>query len=486
MAELAKRELARRHLADFVLYTYPGYLMGWVHRELCDALEWFYAETIAKRSPRLLVTMPPRHGKSELVSRRFPAWVFGRNPDLQIIAASYSSDLAKRMNRDTQRIIDSVLYRNVFPKTSLSGKNIATSAHGAFLRNSEMFEIVNAKGSYRGAGVGNAITGMGCNALLIDDPLKDRRDASSETVRNNVWDWYASTAYTRLSPGGGVMLTQTRWHEDDLAGRLLDAAKNDGDQWRVINFPAIAEENELHRMVGDPLHPDRYPLDALRSIERTIGSYEWSSLYQQHPSADGGNIVKRAWIKYYLQNERPTSFERMLQSWDFTFKNTDGSDYVVGTVWGKSGADYYLLDLVRDRMDFVESIQALRDMSAKWPMATEKIVEDKANGPAIISAIRREISGVIAVTPTDSKDGRLRSTTPLFEAGNVYFPDPSYCLWSGAAVDELVSFPTAKHDDQVDSISQALNRFMKSTATPETFTQINSIFRANQRVFPNR
>jgi predicted phage terminase large subunit-like protein len=461
--ELARRELSRRKLSQFILYTYPGYKMGCVHQEICTALEWFISEVIDQRSPRLMLTMPPRHGKSQIVSRHFPAWVFGRIPDMQIIAASYSSDLAKRMNRDVQRIIDTPRYRNVFPKVGLNGKNIVSNTQGTYLRNSDLFEIVNYKGSYRGAGVGNAITGMGCDILNIDDPLKDRKDASSKAVRDSVWDWYASTAYTRLSPGGGVLVTQTRWHEDDLAGRLLQAEKEGGDKWRVINFPAIADQDEEHRKAGEALHPERYPLESLRRIEKTIGSYEWTALYQQSPKADGGNIFKSEWIQYYYPKDLPKRFDKLLQSWDLTFKDTDGSDFVVGSVWGRCGGDFYLLDLVRERMGFTRSVQAIKDMTAKHPKAIAKLVEDKANGPAVMDTLRRGIPGLKPVEPDGSKVARAHAVTPIWESHNVFIPHPSVFPWVQGYIDELTAFPNAKHDDQVDSTTQALRELMSST-----------------------
>lgn len=202
-----------------------------------------------------MVFMPPRHGKSELVSRYFPAWAFGNHPDLSMIASSYADDLISRMNRDVQRIIDSPGYRRVFQEIGINAKNIRTTAQGNYLRNSDIFEIVGHKGAYRSAGVGAGITGMGADILNIDDPVKDAKEANSETVRKSVWEWYTSTAYTRLSPGGGVLLTMTRWHVDDLAGRLLEAMKKgEGDRWEIINFPAIAITDELNRRSGEALH----------------------------------------------------------------------------------------------------------------------------------------------------------------------------------------------------------------------------------------
>lgn len=589
--ELQKRH-ARQYLADFTLYTYPTYLMGWFHREVCEALDKFLADVLAKKSPRLILTAPPRHGKSELVSRRFPAFAFGRCPDLQIIATSYGADLAQRFNRDVQRIIDDDTYRTLFPETTLNGRNVRTDSRNAFIRTSDLFEIVNHKGAYRSCGVGGGITGTGADILIIDDPIKDRAEANSPTVRANVYDWYTSTAYTRLSPGGGVIVMNTRWHpikDDtpvlttsgwkqhgdlqvgdqvfglegkpvavtkvwppvmctakavtrtetivcgdthlwpvkssigdnyanqqtselikaggayilphergvtfayaepeecgwgrcittsapdgiylvgktlmpthncfDLAGQLIDKMNaEDGDKWQVINYPAIAEHDEPHRKAGEPLHADRYPLEALERIRAAVGERDWAALYQQHPVPDGGGLFKEQWIQYYRQADLPSKFDKLVTSWDMTFKDGAGSDYVVGQVWGRAGAKFYLLDQVRGQMDFVKTKAAFVSLAEKWPHAVRKLVEDKANGPAIISELRDKVAGIIPITPKESKEARAYAVSTLWEAHNVYIPDPQETKWVGRDfVPELLSFPAGAHDDQVDAMTQALS-----------------------------
>jgi predicted phage terminase large subunit-like protein len=460
LRELARRELARRHLSAFVTFTMPGYLMGWVHKEICRELDAFLAAVIAKKSPRLMLTMPPRTGKSELATRRFPAYAFGRCPDLTAISTSYSADLSSRMNRDVQRIIGGEAYRLLFPDVGLSGKNIRTVAGGGYLRNSDIFEIVGHGGSYRSAGVGGGITGMGGDILIIDDPHKDRAEADSATIREKVWDWYTSTLYTRLAPGGGILLIQTRWHMDDLAGRLLEAERaGDGDAWRVVNFPAIAEADEPHRKAGEALHPERYPLEQLLAIRAALGSRDWEALYQQKPTPDGGAVFRKEWLHYYLPKDLPDNFEKMLISWDMTFKDGDDNDFVVGQVWGRAGGRFFLLDQVRGRMDFVATLAAFLSLTGKWPRAMEKLVEDKANGPAVISSLKARVSGIIPINPDGSKTARAHAVTPLFEAGNVFIPHPQTCAWASDYVSELLQFPAAAHDDQVDATTQALRRF---------------------------
>lgn len=438
---------ARKGLSYFTLHTKPDYLMGWVHREICDALDKFLDDVRAKRSPRLIITMPPRSGKSELVSRRFPAFALGRNPELQIIATSYSSDLSQRFNRDVQRVIDDEKYFDLFPNTRLSNSRVRTDSRGSYIRTSDLFEIVGHAGAYRSCGVGGGITGQGADILIIDDPIKDRAQAGSKTIRDSIWDWYTSTAYTRLSPGGGVIVMATRWHTDDLIGRLIQRM-GEGDTFRIVNYPAIAEHDELHRKAGEALHPERYPLSTLLQIQKTIGSRDWEALYQQHPVPDGGALFKLEWFRRWTATSLPPEFDHTLMSWDMTFKDSKNSDYVVGQVWGKKGPNFYLLDQVRGQWDFVKTKEMVRVLAHKWPRVVRKLVEDKANGSAVISELKSTVSGFVPITPTESKEARASSVTPYFEAGNVFIPEDSAAPWVPHYVSELLEFPAGSHDDQ--------------------------------------
>jgi predicted phage terminase large subunit-like protein len=478
IAHQARIELARRHFDEFVITLMPDYRMGWFLQDLCRNLESFLDDAVAGHSPRLMISAPPRHGKSELASRKFPAWAFGRYPDISIISASYSADLASRMNRDVQRNIDNDIYRDIFPETYLNAANVKTMA-GHYLRNSDIFEIVKHKGSYRSAGVGGGITGMGGKILIIDDPVKDRAEADSPTVRQNVYDWYTSTLRTRLDAGGGILLIMTRWHEDDLAGRLLSlAAENPkAEQWKLVKYPAIATADEPFRKTGEPLHPDRYSMEELNSIRQGLPLRDWEALYQQTPAPDEGNVFRREWIRYYDQSSCPKRFERTVQSWDLSFKDTDGSDFVVGQVWGEFGGNLYLLDQRRGRMDFTESVAAIRTMSAKYPKAYAKLVEDKANGPAVINHLKNEISGLIPIEPTGSKQARAYAASPAFQAGNVFIPHPLSVSWVAAYEHELLSFPAGANDDQVDATSQAINYLKHRRPIKITDTAANAFKR---------
>lgn len=438
---------ARKGLSYFTLHTKPDYLLGWVHKEICDELDRFLQDVADKKSPRLIITMPPRSGKSELVSRRFPAFALGRNPDLQIIATSYSSDLSQRFNRDVQRVIDDEKYFDLFPNTRLSNSRVRTDSRGSYIRTSDLFEIVGHAGAYRSCGVGGGITGQGADILIIDDPIKDRAQAGSKTIRDSIWDWYTSTAYTRLSPGGGVIVMATRWHTDDLIGRLIQRM-GEGDTFRIVNYPAIAEHDELHRKAGEALHPERYPLSTLLQIQKTIGSRDWEALYQQHPVPDGGALFKLEWFRRWTASNLPPEFDHTLMSWDMTFKDSKNSDYVVGQVWGKKGPNFYLLDQVRGQWDFVKTKEMVRVLAQKWPRVVRKLVEDKANGSAVISELKSTVSGFVPITPTESKEARASSVTPYFEAGNVFIPEDTEAPWVPHYVSELLEFPAGSHDDQ--------------------------------------
>ena len=462
---------ARKGLSYFTLHTKPDYLLGWVHKEICDELDRFLQDVADKKSPRLIITMPPRSGKSELVSRRFPAFALGRNPELQIIATSYSSDLSQRFNRDVQRVIDDEKYFDLFPNTRLSNSRVRTDSQGSYIRTSDLFEIVGHAGAYRSCGVGGGITGQGADILIIDDPIKDRAQASSKTIRESIWDWYTSTAYTRLSPGGGVIVMATRWHTDDLIGRLIQRL-GEGDTFRIVNYPAIAEHDELHRKAGEALHPERYPLSTLLQIQKTIGSRDWEALYQQHPVPDGGALFKLEWFRRWTASSLPPEFDHTLMSWDMTFKDSKKSDYVVGQVWGKKGPNFYLLDQVRGQWDFVKTKEMVRVLAQKWPRVVRKLVEDKANGSAVISELKSTVSGFVPITPTESKEARASSVTPYFEAGNVFIPEDCAAPWVPHYVSELLEFPAGSHDDQVDSTTQALNYFRNGSGVILTREQM--------------
>lgn len=332
------------------------------------------------------------------------------------------------------------------------------------------WQLEGHRGGVYSVGIGGALTGRPVDLLLVDDPLKGRKEADSPTYRDACKDFYTDTARTRLAPAAPIVIIQTRWHEDDLSGWLL--AGESGPEWRYINVPAQAETDDdpLGRAPGEYLISARGRTAAdWQATRRDVGSRTWAALYQGAPAPAEGGLFKRQHWRWYTApkwERRPDgtmyvhSADEIIQSWDMTFKDTKASDFVVGQVWARYGADVYLLDQVRDRMDFPATTQAVKALSQKWPQSHAKLVEDKANGPAIIAQLQAVVPGLIPVTPKDSKYARASSVAPFVEAGNVHLPDPSLAPWVGDYVIEHTSFPNAAHDDQVDTTSQALNRLL--------------------------
>lgn len=459
----AQQELAKRKLKYFIDYTYPTYQKGWFTELVCDEIDNFLTDVIAKKSPRLMLFAPPRHGKSEIVSRRFPAYALGKHPDLSFIATSYASDLSTKNNRDVQRILDDVLFTEIFPSIRLNGKNIRTVSQSQWLRNADIFEIVNHKGVYRSAGVGGGITGMGGDILIVDDPIKDAEQANSPVYREKVWDWFTSTLYTRSAFGGGILIILTRWHEDDLAGKLLEAKrKGEGDDWKVVNFPAIADFDEKYRKAGEALQPERFNLSALQNIKRAVGSRVWNSLYQQRPSALEGSLFKRDnWQYFKPLSDNPEELikqlkiHRVIQAWDTAFKKTDQADFSAGITLGISNNRYYILDLFKEKVEYPELKRAVQQYSDKWKPQVV-LVEDKASGQSLIQELKRNTRMPILPYQVDrDKIARANAVTPIHEAQLCYLPEGS--AWVTDFIDSLATFPNGTHDDDVDSFSMVLD-----------------------------
>jgi len=451
LLELKTLKISRESLQYLTLFTFPEYEVNWHHEVIFNTLDRFVHTNAI---PRLMIFAPPRHGKSEIISRRLPAFILGQNPDNRIIASSYSADLASFMNRDVQRIIESDRYSRLFPNTKLAtGKD-------NYVKTADFFEIVGRRGYYRSAGVGGGITGQGADYLLLDDVIKNEAEANSPTYRQKVWDWYSTTAYTRLEKDAKVCLIMTRWHEDDLAGRLLEQQKNNpnADKWHVLNLPAIAEDIKDAcdiRATGEALWPNKYNLERLEAIKASIGLKAWNALFQQRPSSVGGGMFKRLHWQYYYT--LPDKFDTIVQSWDLTFKKKDDNDFVAGHVIGKLGANFYLLDRIKQRLSFTESLKAVRQLSTKWPSARAKLVEAKANGDALVDVLKNEIPGLILVEPKGGKIARAEAITPFHEARNFFLPVPSNAPWVTEFVEEHANFPNDKHDDDVDAWSQGVN-----------------------------
>lgn len=422
LAEI-KAERARRSLGSFTSYTQPGYLDARHQRLLDEKLEAVERGEI----DRLMVFMPPRHGKSEKASKRFPAWYLGRNPTRQIIAASYNSDLATDFGREVRNIVASPEFGDVF-----RGVGLRADSRAADRMNTDH------GGAYFAVGVGTATTGRGAHLGLIDDPFKDREEADSQTQRDKVWNWYRSTFYTRLMPGGAIVLIQTRWHEDDLAGRLLESQP---DEWTVLDLPAIDA-------AGEPLWPEWYDLAALERIKNSIGPREWSALYQQRPQPDEGTYFQRDWLKEW--SERPKDMHVYGTS-DYAVTE-EGGDYTVHRVWGvDSKGELYRLDGWRAQASADKWIEAKLDLIAKHrPLAWfgEAGVIQKAIEPMLKRRMQeRKVFCRLEWMPSISdKATRARGFQARAAMGKVWF-EP------GADVSEHLAFPTGKHDDDVDCSS---------------------------------
>jgi predicted phage terminase large subunit-like protein len=438
-------EMARDDYEFYVEYVHRGLYVPSRHTDLiCEKL----MEVERGECTRLILCLPPRHSKSMTVSETFPSWFLGRNPDRRVIEVSYGDSLAKRFGRENKKKI------NEF------GKEIFGIELDRANASNNNFGIIDHRGGMISAGVGGSITGEGADLLIIDDPIKNRKEALSPTYKEMIWNEWQNTLLTRLHPGGRVIIILTRWSEDDLVGRLLE---KEGDQWDVISLAAECEDEDdlLNRKIGEPLWKERgFDEDWIKKMKSEVGSFVWSALYQQSPRPSGGSIVKRDWFQYYRYVDQ---FDELIQSWDCTFKDANDSDYVVGTVWGKKGGNYYLVDLVRDKMGIVATMSAIRSMSAKHPRALTKLIEDKANGSAVIEMLKNEIAGIIPYSPKDSKIARLQAVAPIIESGNVYLPDPSMAPWVHDFIEEIISFPNGKFDDQTDSMSMALLRLMSNT-----------------------
>jgi len=432
-------------LIAFARSTFPRYRPAPHHRAIADALQRIERGEI----DRLIITAPPRHGKSQIASIHFPAWYLGRNPDRRVIGASYAAALAYRFSRQSRSLVGGPGWPFAARLSDDSAAVHAWDMHGA-------------TGGYIAAGVGGPITGSGAHLLIIDDPFKNQEEADSPIVRENVWDWYTSTAYTRLEDGGAIVLIATRWHHDDLIGRLLEADKAGGDHWEVLHLPAIADtDDSLARDPGAALWPEKYDEAALARIKAAVGTRVFNALYQGRPSNDESALLKREWWKFYggpTGRDLPTFFDQSLQSWDMTFKGGVNNDFVAGQVWARHNADCYLLARDKRRLDFPGTLAAIRSMSAQWPWVHTKLVEDTANGPAVIATLEREIGGLIAVRPEGGKVARVNAVAGLVEAGNVWLPHPSIAPWVEDFIEECAAFPTGAHDDDVDAMSQALVR----------------------------
>lgn len=461
--ELARRELAKRHLLAFVKRYESQYMAGWVHKMLAEELMEFCEAVIRGESPRLMVTMPPRHGKSLMASQYFPAWALGNYPHLEFINTSYAQSLQMDFSRKIQELVKSKDYHLLFGNLGVTKKNEAIERWSLY----DYDKDERTGGGILAAGVGGPITGRGAHVLLIDDPVKNREEAESEVVREGAKAWYSSTAYTRLAPGGGVLVIQTRWHDDDLSGWLLSEMREaekeyqekgvwpeDADHWRVIDFPAIAKKDEKYRRAGEALHPDRYPLSALKKIKRTLAPRDWAALYQQDPQVEEGAYFQKKHIRMYT--DRPT-FLDIFCAGDLAISKKEHADFSVFYVMGLAETgDIYILDEYRGKWDANEIIDVMFQIQRKWK--PKKFGLEKGQISLTLDSLfkrRKEEEGLFDLTidelPPGKQDKELRARTiqGYMSLGRVWWPQGA--LWVDEAINEFLRFPSGVKDDRVDA-----------------------------------
>lgn len=446
---LLTRELARRRLLPFIMEFKVGYQAGWVHKDICRRLEAFSDAVVRGESPRLMLFMPPRSGKSEIISRNFPAWHLGRNPEHEVIACSYAASLANSFSRKVRDILRDPAYHAMF-ETRLDKESQAVENW-----------LTNKGGGYVSAGVGGSIVGKGAHVLLIDDPTKGRDEAKSESVQESIRDWYTGSAYTRLTSGGGVLIIMQRWAEDDLAGWLLSQDEENGgiEGWEVIRYPAIAEDDEDYRFRGEALHPERYDEKAFTRIRATLGERDWHALYQQNPLPDTGDYFKKNMFTRCTQADiPPISDLKVYAAWDLAVGKNENNDFSVGVYVGVDiNSKIWVLHVEKLKVDTLELCDTILDLHERFnPMVTgmEHGQISMAIGPFMETRCRER--GIFPYFEAlkhgrNDKEARANNIRGRMQQKMVIFPK------GDTMIDELIAeclkFPNGKHDDMVDALS---------------------------------
>ena len=462
-------------LWKFIKKVFPNYKFYKFHAAVIQQLQ----RVIDGECNRLILQVPPRHGKSLLASQLLPAAYLLAHPDRYVGISSYSAELAEGFSRKARDY-----YREA----------------GGLLNPSS--QAVNAWGTEGGgglwaAGVGGAITGRSGHLLIIDDPVKNREDAESARMMDKLNDWYTSTLYTRLEPQvGAIVVIQTRWSENDMIGQLLDNEQNVSEKgrenWTIVDLPAIYEDEndrpalpahceiipDWREEIGDALCPQRYDKDDLERIREAVGSRDFASLYQQRPAPEGGNMFDPTWWQYYDHDTVMPEFQRIMLSVDCTFTDNSKSDYVVGAVVGQAGNSFYVLDLVRAKLDVVGTMAMIARMYKRHALSGT-VIELAASGYAVYQMMSKKVPGLIGFKPEKSKEARASGVVPLVEAGNVYLP--ASAPWLDGFINEFSLFPASKNDDMVDALTMAINYCAQRSAP-----QMTSVtWGRGDRVLPN-
>jgi predicted phage terminase large subunit-like protein len=432
---------------EFLTQVEPGFELHDFSRKLAAVLQRV-ADGDLKR---VIIQCPPRHGKSLQASRLFPAYYLRRHPNRWVGLSSYGAELASGFSRAARSYYQ------------LSGGQFDPSSKAA-----DRWETGLGGGMWS-AGVGGALTGRGGSLLVIDDPVKGAAEADSPTYRQRLKDWWESVLRTRLEPGGAILVIMTRWHQDDLVGHLLEIerASELPERWHVVDLPAVKTPDDRAfpasctiepdwREPGEPLCPERFDLTELNRIRAGSTERSWQALYQQRPTAAAGSVFMRDWFRFYNPAEIDGGWQRVIASIDCTFKASSSSDFVALTIWGERHDGVYLRDVVNRRLTFTETVAAISASWQRWQF-TELLVEDAANGQAVIDTLTRSAQGFLirAVRPLGGKEARANAAAPQFEQGRVFFPTDA--PWVSVLSEQLLAFPTGAHDDLVDSTTQLLN-----------------------------
>ena len=458
-AELARREIAKRYYSEYLIYTHGK---TWKRTRMSEYIAMkvqdFLETDTGHAYDIMVIETPPQHGKSMTVTETLPSWYLGNHPDKRVIVGCYDSVFAEKFcRRNKEKIKD-------------YGANIFGLSIGKIDRSDE-FELNEGKGGMIARGIMAGITGNPGDLIIIDDPVKNRQEADSPTYRSRVWEEWQSSIKSRLQANAKIIIIMTPWHEDDLAARVLKMEPN----VTLLRLPIEAEANDpLGRAVGDALCPElgkdnAWLADFKKSYINDMeggGARSWSALYQCSPRVEQGNIIHRDWWRYYDPNE-PRIFGAEVISVDAAFKDGDKNDYVSIQVWGKCRQDYYLRYCVNEHLNFPNTVARIRAIASRYPRARSVLIEDKANGSAIIQTLQRELF-CIPVNPLGGKVARVNAVSAAIESGHVFLPQPAPdTTWVEAFIDQFSAFPNAAHDDMVDAASQALQRLIYASGTLE-------------------